>query len=715
MPVLTNTMTTMFSQSTDIESLEALQQLVETAYDLPTLTHLTQAAMARLEAASTQVALTASSDAVATATQLCLPIGTTPYQLQVKRPYSFTPTEIRYARLSTAVLATAPYFQQTAPPPKLTQSQNDNSQAPQTNKQIQLLNQTQRRVTELETLHQIALRLNNTPLRLDDVLNTITESALRLINASNLHIFLYDANTEQFTFGSALWRNGQRHSAVEQPRADGLTNTVVQKGHPIIVNDASNHPMFQSASAKAWNIQAIAGFPLRHNNQIIGAFTVTYLFPHIFDDDELLLLNLLADQAAVAVNNARLFSRFKRQLRDMSALVDMAKQVTGKLELDSILQTTVQTLRSLLNARASSITMLTESGAELVVEAATGVNPEFLKARMELDKSVSGRVVRSGKLVYIRDTHEEADFFFFDAVIRSLLAVPLVMREKIIGTLTVDSAEAHAFSQSDIQLMTIAAAQVSVAMDNARLFGKLENRARELAEAYAEVKESDRLKDELVQNLSHELRTPLTFVKGYVDLLMAGEMGLLNNEQQEALLIVADKTTEITRLIDDIITLQRIEAGNLQLQAHSLSDLIKTSVAGHRLVANKKGLTIDYTLPPEAVLVPMDKGRINQVLDNLIGNAIKFSPDGGTIMVQVQPFRTEVLISIADQGVGLPPEKRERIFDRFYQIDGSSRRRFGGTGLGLAIVKRIIEAHSGRIWVESEENVGSIFIFALPK
>ncbi len=577
-----------------------------------------------------------------------------------------------------------------------------------------LFGQTQRRVAELETLQRITLRLN-TPLRLSVVLDTITESALKLIDASNLHIFLYDSHTQRFTFGSALWRDGSRHAAVKTIRPDGLTATVIKTGKPIVINDALSHPLYQSPSAKAWGIHAIAGFPLRHNDQAIGAFTVTYLFPHAFSNDELLLLNLLADQAAVAIKNARLFSRSQRQLRDMSALVDMAKQVTSKLELGAILQTTVQTLRRLLNARASAITMLTESRQELVVEAADGVNPEYLKAPMPLGESISGKVVLTGKLVYIRDTHEEPDFFFFDDVVRSLLTVPLVLRDMPVGTLSVDSAQPHAFSQSDLQLMTIAAAQVSIAIANARMFEELQRRADELLEMNEELKESDRLKDELVQNLSHELRTPLTFVKGYVDLVMLGEMGSLTDEQTEALNIVAEKTNEITRLIDDIITLQRIDTGNLQLATHSLQEIVKSAVNDHKLVAKEKGLLIKPVMPEPPVIVHLDKGRIIQVLDNLLGNAIKFSPDGGTIVVELVEEQDVAKLSIADQGIGLPSDKKERVFDRFYQIDGSSRRRFGGTGLGLAIVRRIVEAHDGRIWVESELGQGSVFVFTLPK
>ncbi len=574
--------------------------------------------------------------------------------------------------------------------------------------------QAQRRVEELATFHNIVLQLN-TPLKLTAVLDAITESALKLVEASNLHIFLYNTETGEFEFGSALWRDGRREPAVSEPRPSGLTATVVRRGEPIVINNAAEHPLFQSGQASDWGICAIAGFPLRYGDKILGAFTATYLYPHSFTEDELLLLNLLADQAAVAVRNARLFADSQRRLRDMSALVDMAKQITGKLKLQSVLQTTVQILKGLLNARASTITMLSEDKTELVVAAAAGVNPEFHQARMKLGEGVSGEVVRRGELIYIRDSYQEPDFLFFSEVVRSLLVVPLIIRDEPIGTLTVDSDQPNAFSESDIQLMTIAAAQVSIAIANARLFEELEKHAEELAAAYEELKESDRLKDELVQNVSHELRTPLTFVKGYVDLLMEGEMGLVTPEQREALQIVSDKTDEITRIIDDIITLQRIDSGNLHLEPVKMSDVLKTAVAAHSLVANKKGLKIVHDLPEYECVAMIDKGRINQVLDNLISNAMKFSPNGGTIAVSMFEKDDWVCVIVKDQGIGVPKDKQEKIFERFYQVDGSSRRRFGGTGIGLAIVKRIIDAHGGKIWVESEVGKGSTFYFTVPR
>lgn len=594
-------------------------------------------------------------------------------------------------------------------------AQNLSNQAAVAIEHSRLYGQAQRRIDELSTFHEIVLKLNS-PLQLSSVLDTITESALKMIDATNLHIFLYDQKTNEFTKGSALWRDGRRTAAVQKPRAtgEGLTASVVKKGLPIVINNAADHPYYQSPEAQAWGIYAIAGFPLKYGDEVLGAFTATYLHPHAFTEDELLLLNLLAEQAAVAVRNAGLYSESQRRLADMSALVDMAKQVTGDLKLNSVLQTTVQILRQLMNARASTITMLSDDGETLILKAAAGVNKEFINARMELDDSISGQVVSRSSMVYIRDTKTEPDFIFFDEIVRSLLAVPLIVRDRVVGTLSIDSDQPNAFQESDIQLLTIAAAQVGIAISNARLFEEVEARASELRVAYEEVKESDRLKDELVQNVSHELRTPLTFVKGYVDLLMDGEMGLLNEEQQSALNIISDKTTDITRIIDDIITLQKINSGNLKLEKTSLSDFLETAVASHKMIADQKGLHINSMMPSQNVMVIIDKGRINQVLDNLIGNAMKFSPNGGTITIGSEVDEKNVTVTVKDEGIGILPEKHKRIFERFYQIDGSASRRFGGTGIGLAIVKRIVDAHNGRIWVESEIQKGSTFFFQLP-
>jgi signal transduction histidine kinase len=200
-----------------------------------------------------------------------------------------------------------------------------------------------------------------------------------------------------------------------------------------------------------------------------------------------------------------------------------------------------------------------------------------------------------------------------------------------------------------------------------------------------------------------------------VDLLLDGEMGLINPDQQHALQIVGDKTAEITRLIDDIMSLQRIESSNLMLETFSMAGLVEEAISCHRLTADNHGIFLSWNGPGQPVIVTADRGRLNQVFDNLIGNAMKFSPNGGTVQVSLTEEAGYIRVAITDQGIGVPSDKLDRIFERFYQVDGSARRRFGGTGIGLAIVKRIVDAHKGRIWVESEVNRGSTFYFTLPK
>ena len=420
-------------------------------------------------------------------------------------------------------------------------------------------------------------------------------------------------------------------------------------------------------------------------------------------------------QAETAAERANLYTAMQRRLQYLAALVNMAKQITGDLQPASVMNTTVQILQQLFNARACTIALLTPDGEELVVEAAAGINPEWLhKARMRLGEGVSGRAVLERRPIYVANTQTEPDFLFFDPSLRSLLAVPLINRDQPLGALTLDSDQPEAFDNAVMQLMMVAAAQVSTAIANARLYAESEERAAQLSVAYEELKESERLKDEMVQNVSHELRTPLTFIKGYADLLLDGTIGTTTAEQQEVLRVIANNAGDVIRLISDIMALQRIDSSNLIRESFSLRHLMLDAIAHHSMTANNNDLRLVYEGPETSVIIFADRGRINQVLNNLIVNAIKFSPQGGVVRLRLTEAAELIQFSVIDEGVGIPADKLELIFERFYQVDGSARRQFGGVGLGLAIVKRIVDAHHGRVWVESELDRGSAFHVALP-
>jgi signal transduction histidine kinase len=302
----------------------------------------------------------------------------------------------------------------------------------------------------------------------------------------------------------------------------------------------------------------------------------------------------------------------------------------------------------------------------------------------------------------------------WDTSIQSLLIVPLITQNTLIGTLSIDDQSAEAFGPNEGRLLTIAAAQVAVAIENARLLRNLSNRAMQLEQAIEELRELHRLKTEFIQNVSHELRTPLTFVKSYVQLILEGAMGEINSDLRDTLTIVDGRTDAIIRLVNDVISLEQVEMGQFEFQPVTLAEVAIRSIEGAAMTGRESGINIELQVADDLPVVHADPGRLGQVFDNLLGNAIKFSPAASTITVRVWHDGAFVHADVEDQGIGIPADRLNRIFDRFYQVDGSTTRRFGGAGLGLAIVKTIVESHGGQVTVESEVGVGSIFSFALP-
>jgi PAS domain S-box-containing protein len=461
-------------------------------------------------------------------------------------------------------------------------------------------------------------------------------------------------------------------------------------------------------------IRCLAAVPLRARGRLVGNLIVG-TGGEGFSERQRSLLSSVASQSAMAIENAHLYDTVHQRLDEVSTLYMLANQASSSLDLDVVLDLIVGILKRVLNCRGSVIFLLDENREWLEVQASSGISPHWQReARMRLGEGIGGKVALKAKPLYIPDTYRDPNFIVFDPSVRSLLVVPLIYKGQVIGTLNVDDDHPDAFSEDVSRLLSIAAAQVAAAIYNAKLYEGLKERAQKLAEAHKELQESDRLKSEFVQNTSHELRTPLTFVKGYVELLLEGTLGPLTGRQRESLGIVADWTDKIIQLVNAILTLQQIERGDLRLSSVSLIEIARVSMQSARATAQQAGLTLVEDFEPALQPVWGDRTRLEQVFVNLVGNAIKFSPQGGTITVRLRNEDGVVRADVIDQGIGIASEQLARIFERFYQVDGSSKRRFGGTGLGLAIVKEIVEAHSGTVTVESEPGVGSKFSFTVP-
>ena len=274
-----------------------------------------------------------------------------------------------------------------------------------------------------------------------------------------------------------------------------------------------------------------------------------------------------------------------------------------------------------------------------------------------------------------------------------------------------------------------------VEAQNRLLEQRVAERTAQLQEALQELQELDRLKTEFLSNISHELRTPLTPIKGYLGAILQEALGPLSPGQRRGLLVVLESVERLQQLIDDLLAYVRIEAGRLKVEPRpvSLSELLAKAWEKFLPLAQDKGQTLTFSVPSDLPPALADPDELYRAVSHLIENAIKFTPDGGTITLKAEvrseelgvrsggeppdslPFTPHfVEISVTDTGIGIPAEKLHRIFDRFYQVDGSTTREHGGMGIGLAIVKQIVEAHGSSIKVESEEGQGSTFRFRLP-
>jgi signal transduction histidine kinase len=355
-----------------------------------------------------------------------------------------------------------------------------------------------------------------------------------------------------------------------------------------------------------------------------------------------------------------------------------------------------------LHCRGCCIFLLDPTGQALDIRAASGLKAEWRQmARLALGEGIAGRVAATKQSYYVPDTLDCAEYVVFDPEVRCLLAVPLQTRGRVIGVLNIDHSVPQAFGPTQERLLNVAASQVAVAIDNARLFSEV-------------VAEKQR-QDEFLSTVSHEFRTPLACIRGYVNLMLEDEVPDPQT-QREFLEIVHHQTERFILLVNNLLNVAQLDNVELKLspQPLQLAELVEQAARKLRGLANEKNIELTTSLPAAMPTVRGDYNWLEHVACNLIHNAIKYTPERGRVTVSARLVECEVWVEVSDTGVGIPPAAMEQLFTKFYRVPDETGRRPPGTGLGLHIARKIIVAHSGRIWVESILGEGSIFRFALP-
>lgn len=405
-----------------------------------------------------------------------------------------------------------------------------------------------------------------------------------------------------------------------------------------------------------------------------------------------------------------------RSVEELKALGEVSQVVSSILDLETVLTSIVRHAVQLSISDAGTIYEFDEADQVFLPKIHYGVSTTFIEAlhKSKLyigDQTVIGRAAIKRTPTQISNLSQVPGYplaFVKKEGFRALLAVPLLREDRLIGGLVVRRKVSGDFSERIVNLLQTFAAQSALAIHNARLFKEVEKKSRELEIA-------DRHKSEFLANMSHELRTPLNAILGYTELILDKIYGDMPEKIQEILERVEKNGRHLLNLINDVLDLSKIEAGQLKLSLseYSMEELVQTVSTSVEALAAEKNLELNVKVSTDLTIGKGDEQRIAQVLLNLFANAIKFTQEG-EVRLEVVVSNETFLVSVSDTGIGLSQSDQKRIFKEFHQVDSSSTREKGGTGLGLSIAKRIVEMHGGRIWVESVLGKGSTFWFTLP-
>ena len=401
---------------------------------------------------------------------------------------------------------------------------------------------------------------------------------------------------------------------------------------------------------------------------------------------------------------------------ELKALEEIGRAVISSLDIEAVLTTIVTRAVELSRADAGAIYDFDATRRVFNLAKAHALDGGYREAvvvsSVKFDESALGLAARLKKPISIPDISNSLDYpsenKALAAGFRSMLVIPLLRQDEILGALVLQRRVAEEFPGSMISLMQTFADQSVLAMNNARLFREVEQKGRELALASEH-------KSQFFANMSHELRTPLNAVLGFAELLADGLYGTMPERAKEILELIRADGKHLLGLINDVLDLSKIEAGELilALEDYSVESVVHSVVASTSSLAGAKRLNVGATIEEHLPVGRGDQRRLTQVLINLVGNAIKFT-ETGSVDISVKAIDGQFNIAVSDTGPGIAPEDRERIFEEFHQVDNSSTRKKGGTGLGLSISRRLIELHGGRIDLNSTLGVGSTFRIIIP-
>jgi two-component system, sensor histidine kinase and response regulator len=421
--------------------------------------------------------------------------------------------------------------------------------------------------------------------------------------------------------------------------------------------------------------------------------------------------------------------RFNQQIVQLRALHRLGTVINSTFDIEEILKTVAELMAKDLDFEKSGVVFLDPKGQKPMQSSYLGFTASEYAHFLEHFDALIHPLLRSEEevsLQTISHAPEPSAKLMRTLGISSLVLLPMRFKNRMIGFIAAGRTHVMVrLSDAERRFYGMYAAQVSAAVENARLYEalgqanlsleeKVHDRTRSLIEANERLRGLDTAKSNFISMISHELRTPLTAIKGFVTMLHKHDLDISDEKRRIYLNVLNEETDRLTRLITELLDISRIESGKIEFKWEKVSVLEKVKEVFDTLALPAKKTTLTYDFSEDFPVVVADGDKLEQVLLNLVMNAMRFSPSGGQIVVRGRPARDGVALEVADQGMGIPFNEQEKIFEKFYRLDNEINRKTPGTGLGLSICRALVNLHGGKIWAESDPGQGSRFLISLP-
>ena len=520
---------------------------------------------------------------------------------------------------------------------------------------------------ELLALYEIGKAVNST-LDLDEVLNQIIKETSKLFKADAASIMLLNEDRE-LTIRAAQGLPGEIVRNTKVQLGEGIAGWVAKTGKDLLLDGKVKDPRFTNLVDRKEEIPSSLCVPLKCKDKVIGVLMNRRSRQERFTEHQRNLLSLIADQVAIAIENARLFEQEKEKTEQLA-------------KLNRVLQLEKLKIETILTRMADGVVVTDPRGNIILLN----------RAGEKIFNTTEEEVINTSldTLFPNEDLFQQIKNTVFDAKCRFMSEFSIKGTDK--GT------------EDDMHFRLLATAM--------QRRDEAPNGIVVVLQNITEMKRIDRMKTEFVSMVSHELRTPLTSIMGFAELIKMRDFP--KNRRDRYLDIILSDSSRLLRLINNLLDISRLESGRIQFKPEPVQvvDLIPDILASFE--GQTKGHKLSMKVENEIPILSLDRDMFSNVINNLVGNAVKYSPDGGNITVVIEKNKKHVRIAVEDEGMGIPSEKAAKVFDKFFRVDSSLNRATCGTGLGLSTVKYIIEAFGGKIWVESELGKGSKFIFNLP-